>query len=127
MENASRAFVDAVGKSMRAIRAAIGAATIDPALLTAAEWIQYEDYLRREQIDAAILELSKAGATIKEIVRSAGFSRGLVRKVLRGQRTDVFRIREGSLETYLPGLDEQWAPRRPLADEGAGTRPSVRK
>ncbi len=107
MENASRAFVDAVEKSMRAIRAAIGAATIDPALLTAAERIQYEGYLRREETNAAIL--SKGGATIKEIVRSTGFSRGLVRKVLSGQRTDVFRIREGSLEAYLPWLDEQWS------------------
>lgn len=48
MESASRAFLDAVGKSMRSIRAAIGEATISPALLTAAERIQYEGYLRRE-------------------------------------------------------------------------------
>ena len=109
MENASRAFVDAVTKSMRAIRGAIGAATINPELLTAAERIQYEGYLRREETNAAILELSKTGATIKQIVRSTGFSRGLVRKVLRGQRTDVFRVREGSLEAYLPWLDEQWS------------------
>jgi transposase len=109
IENASRAFVDAVGKSMRAIRNAIGTATINPELLTAAERIQYEGYLRREETNAAILELSKGGATIKQIVRSTGFSRGLVRKVLRGQRTDVFRIREGSLEAYLPWLDEQWS------------------
>ena len=34
---------------MRQIRAAIGAATIDPDLLTAAERIQYEGYLRREE------------------------------------------------------------------------------
>jgi hypothetical protein len=46
---------------------------------------------------------------MKQIVRSTGFSRGLIRKVLRGQRTDVFRIREGSLEAYLPWLDEQWS------------------
>ncbi len=42
MENASRAFLDAVCASMRQIRHAIGAATIDPALLTAAERLQYE-------------------------------------------------------------------------------------
>jgi transposase len=41
MENASRAFLDAVRESMRQVRAAIGAATIDPTLLTAAERIQY--------------------------------------------------------------------------------------
>jgi transposase len=34
MENASRAFLDAVRKSMRRIRTVIGATTIDPKLLT---------------------------------------------------------------------------------------------
>ena len=42
MENASRAFLDAVGKSMRQIRKAIGAARMDPKLLTYAEKLQYE-------------------------------------------------------------------------------------
>ena len=41
MENASSAFLDAVRKSMRAIRGAIGATTISPALLTSAEKLQY--------------------------------------------------------------------------------------
>ena len=40
MENASRAFFDAVRKSMRQIRTAIGTTTINPDLLTAAERIQ---------------------------------------------------------------------------------------
>ena len=38
MENASHAFLDAVRKSMRQVRAAIGAATINPKLLTSAGW-----------------------------------------------------------------------------------------
>ena len=109
MENASRAFLDAVRKSMRQIRSAIGAATINPDLLTAAERLQYEGYLRREETNAAILALAKDGVTIKEIVRRSGCSRGLVRKVLRGQRSDVFRVRENSLEVYLQWLDAQWA------------------
>ncbi len=94
--------LDAVRKSMRQIRSAIGAATINPGLLTAAEKLQYEGYLRREEANAAILAMAKEGATIKEIVRSAGYSRGLVRKVLRGQRSDIFRVRSSSLEAYLP-------------------------
>ena len=69
MENASHAFLDAVRKSMRQIRVAIGAAKIDPDLLTAAETIQYEGYLRREETNAVILGLAKDGVTIKEIVR----------------------------------------------------------
>lgn len=102
MENASRAFLDAVRKSMRQIRTAIGAATINPDLLSAAERIQYEGYLRREDTNSAILGLSKDGVTIKEIVRRTGYSRGLIRRVLRGQRSDVFRVGESSLELHLP-------------------------
>jgi len=109
MENASRAFLDAVQKSMRQIRRAIGAATINPDLLTAAERIQYEGYLRREEANAVILGLAKEGITIKEIVRRTGHSRGLVRRMLRGQRSDVFRVRESSLEVHLEWLDAQWA------------------
>jgi len=109
MENASRAFLDAVRKSMRQIRGAIGAATINPDLLTAAERIQYEGYLRREEANAGILDLAEEGIRIKEIVRRTGHSRGLVRKVLRGHRSDVFRVRESSLEVHLQWLDEQWA------------------
>jgi transposase len=108
MENASHAFLDAVRKSMRQVRAAIGAATIDPDLLTAAERIQYEGYLQREDANAAILARAEKGASIKEVVRETGYSRGLVRKVLRGQRSDVFRTRESSLEPYLPWLDARW-------------------
>jgi transposase len=48
MENASGAFLTAVRKSMRPIRTAIGATTINPELLTCAERLQYEGYLRRE-------------------------------------------------------------------------------
>jgi transposase len=112
MENASRAFLDAVRKSMRQIRAAIGAATINPELLTAAERLQYDGYLHREEENAVILRLAKEGVSIKEIVRRTGYSRGLVRKVARGQRSDVFRVRESSLELYLPWLDAQWTAGR---------------
>ena len=112
MENASRAFLDAVRKSMRQIRRAVGAMTINPALLTAAERVQYEGYLHREDTNTAILTLAKDGIAIKEIVRRTGHSRGLVRHVLRGDRSDVFRMRETSLEAYLPWLDGQWAAGR---------------
>jgi transposase len=47
MENASRAFLDAVRKTMRQIRTTIGATKINPELLTAAERLQYEGYQRR--------------------------------------------------------------------------------
>ncbi|MGO4339877.1 ISL3 family transposase [Labrys sp. KB_33_2] len=108
MENASRAFLEAVRKSMRPIRAVLGAATINPDLLTAAERLQYEGYLRREETNATIFELAKEGIAIREIARRTGHSRGVVRKVLRGQRADIFRVRESSLELHLPWLDVQW-------------------
>jgi len=109
MENASRAFLDAVRRSMRQIRSAIGGITINPDLLTAAERIQYQGYLRREETNAAILALAGEGLGIKEIVRRTGHSRGLIRRILRGQRSDVFRTRESSLDLFLPWLDAQWA------------------
>jgi transposase len=109
MENASRAFLDAVRKTMRQIRAAIGATTINPELLTAAERLQYEGYQRREEVNAAILALAKDNVPIKEIVRRLGHSRQLVRRVIRGERQDIFRTRQSSLERHLPWLDAQWS------------------
>ena len=64
------------------------ASVIDPSLLTSAEKLQYEGYVRREETNAAILSLSQQGIAIKEIVRRTGYSRGLIRKILRGQRSD---------------------------------------
>jgi transposase len=109
MENASHAFRDAVRKCMRQIRTTITAAKVDPALLTFAEKLQYEGYLRREETNASILALSEQKVPIKEIVRRTGYSRGLIRKILRGQRSDIFRTKCSSLEPYLPWLDSQWA------------------
>ena len=109
MENASAAFLDAVRKSMRPIRSAIGATTINPYLLTCAERLQYEGYLRREETTTAILALVKGGVAIRQIVRRTGHSRKLVRQVVRGERTDVFRVRQSTIEAHLPYLDTQWA------------------
>lgn len=108
MENASQAFLDAVRKSMRQIRSTIGATVINPELLTCAERLQYEGFLRREEVNAAILVLSQDGVPIKQIVKRTGYARQTVRRVLRGERTDIFRPRQSSLEAQLPWLDAQW-------------------
>jgi transposase len=108
MHNASQAFLDAVRKSMRQIRRVIGAATINPDLLTSAERLQYEGYLRREETNAAILALWKDGVPIKQIVKRTGHHRQTVRRIVRGERSDVFRPRQSSLEAHLPWLDAQW-------------------
>ena len=108
MENASRAFLDAVRKSMRDIRRAIGAITIDPDLLTAAERLQYEGYLRRDEANTVVMSLAGTGTAIKEIVRRTGLSRGTVRQIMRGNRQEVFRVRQSSLDLYLPRLEALW-------------------
>jgi transposase len=109
MENASAAFLDAVRRSMRVIRTAIGATAITPELLTSAERLQYEGYLRRKEINAAITVLVRDGVPLKEIVRRTGHSRKLVRQVSRGESTDIFRTRQSTLDTHLLFLDAQWA------------------
>lgn len=108
METASRAFLDAVNRSMRRIRQAVGGKVVDLTLLTSGEKLQYEGYLRRQETNKAILQLSKDGVFIRQIVRQTGHSRKLVRDVLRGQRLDVFRARPSSLDNWLPWLNERW-------------------
>ena len=80
MENASAAFLDAVRKSMSAIRIAVGAATVDPERRTCVERLQYEGFLRRQATSEAISTLSRQGMPIKTIARTTGHSRKLVRK-----------------------------------------------
>jgi transposase len=60
------------------------------------------------QTNAAIVKLAGAGTPIREIVRRTGHGRKLVRQVIRGERTDVFRMRQSSLDTHVPLLDEMW-------------------
>jgi transposase len=109
MENASAAFLEAVRRSMRQIRIALGSTTIDPALLTHAERLQHEGYLRREEAYEIIRALAKAGTSIKEIVRRTGRSRKLVRDIVRGGGGDVFRCRSNVLEPHLAWLDAEWS------------------
>jgi len=45
------------------------------------------------------------GVPIKQIGRQTGHSRKLVRQIVRGERNDIFRSRQSSLEAYLPWLD----------------------
>ncbi len=71
----------------------------------------------------AILTLSRQGVLIRQIARTTGHSRKLVRDVLRGITGDVFRTRQSSLETYRPRLDAE----RPKAQACSATmRPSWR-
>ena len=109
MENASAAFLEAVRRSMRPIRQALGSTVIDPALLTCAERLQHDGYLRRQEAYGAIRALVQTGTSIREIVRRTGRSRKLVREIARGGGGDVFRCRSNSLEPHLAWLDAEWA------------------
>jgi transposase len=91
MENASRALLDAVRASMHQIRVTVGATVINLDLLTSAERLQYEGYLRREETNAAIMAQIKAGVPLRRIARNTGHSRKVVRAVARGEWSDVFR------------------------------------
>ncbi|MCK1479944.1 ISL3 family transposase [Bradyrhizobium sp. 197] len=109
MENASAAFLDAVCRSMNRIRTAIGTTTIAPELLTCAEKLRYQGYLRRQDSHAVVTALASDGVSLKEIVRRTGHSRNLVRQISRGGGTDMFRTRQSTLDGHLPFLDAQWS------------------
>lgn len=109
LENASAAFLAAVQRRMPAIRKAIGAQTLDPKLLTAAGKLQYEGFQRRQQTNRMVRQMSNDGTPIRRIARLTGLSRGLVRQIVRGEREDVFRIRESSLTLWLPQLERECA------------------
>src|SRR6266699_3383972 len=109
MENASAAFLEAVRRSMRPIRMALGSTVIDPALLTHAERLQPDGHLRREEAYGAIRTLAQVGTPIREIVRRTGRSRKLVREIVRGGGGDVFRCRSNTLEPHLAWLEAEWS------------------
>jgi len=70
--------------------------------------LQYDEYLRREYTNFVIRGLVGEGLSIEEIVRRTGHSRELVRSIVRVQMTDIFRVRQTSLEPHLPWLEAQW-------------------
>lgn len=113
MANASEAFLDAVRKSMRSIRAVIGAAVINPDLLTLPNACNWKVICAARKLTARTwrclrMALFKDGAPIKQIVNSAGLARATMPRIVRGQRSDVFRTRQSTLDAELPWLDAQW-------------------
>ena len=108
MANASAAFLEAVRRAMKPLREALGVMTVDPDLLTSVERRQLEGAKRRDEINATVLALREKGVSLKEIGRSKGLSRGTVRRIVRGQRNDVFRPRHSSLAAFERMLENLW-------------------
>ena len=107
--NASAAFLDAVRGHMPEIRRAFGSRDIDPALLTCAEKLQWDGWQRRKQINDVVLTLRRSGMAIKAIGRETGIARMTIRRILRGTRDDIFRVRSSSLEPWTERLDAEWS------------------
>ena len=108
MENASGAFLDAVrspcARSGRPWSFGDRPVASDLCRETAVRGVCTP---RRDQRRHSLIEASK-GLRSRRSCGAPGTSRGLIRKILRGQRSDVFRVRQSSLDPYLPWLDEQW-------------------
>lgn len=92
---------------MPVIRRTVGATELDPALLTAAERLQYEGIQRRQQTNQLVRQMAGEGVPIERMVRSTGLSRGLIRRIVRTEREDVFRVRQNSLTPWLPRLEQE--------------------
>ncbi|MCC7049383.1 MAG: hypothetical protein IT562_21925 [Alphaproteobacteria bacterium] len=103
-------------------REALGTAEVSPALLTCAERIQYEGFLRREKTNQTIGALADDGMPMKAIVRHTACSRQVVRQILRGERGDVFRVRMSSLEPWLAELDREWTAAATAPNSGGVSR-----
>ena len=93
---------------MPLIRQALASSEIDPALLTAAERIQHDGFLTRQENNKVVRDLAKTGVPIKEITCRTGRSRKLVRSILRGEHRDVFRCRSSTLDNHLGKLGAEW-------------------
>ena len=89
------------------IRKAFGSRAIDLGLLTGAERFLNEGFLRHQQTNSTVRRMAGDGLLIKQNIRMTGLSRNLVRQIRRGEREDAFRLRQSSLEPWLPWLTRE--------------------
>lgn len=58
--------------------------------------------------DSVLAPRARRTDRLDHIVKRTGHHRQTVRRIVRGERSDVFRPRQSSLEAHLPWLDAQW-------------------
>jgi len=108
-ENASAAFLAAVRSELPRLRKALSPETpVDPETWSKAERIQREAAATREAVNSQVLALAAQGVPLKAIARTTGLSRQTIRKIARGQRHDMFRTRQSSLDPWLVRLEAEW-------------------
>lgn len=108
-ENASVAFLSAVRSELPRLRKVFSPETpVDPETLSKAELIQWEAAMARQAINSQVLALAAQGVPLKAMARTTGLSRQTIRKIVRGQRHDLFRTRLSSLDPWLVRLEAEW-------------------
>ncbi len=108
-ENASAAFLSAVRSELPKLRKALSPHTpIDPVILSKAERIQWRAAAAREVVNEHILALAAQGTPLKAIARTTSLSRQTIRKIVRGQRHEIFRTRQTSPDPWLVRLEAEW-------------------
>lgn len=109
-ENASAAFLSVVRTELPRLRKALSPNTpVDPAILSKAERIQWEAAAAREVVDEQILGLAAQGTALKAIARTTGLLRQTIRKIVCGQRHDIFRGRQSALDPWLVRREAEWS------------------
>lgn len=119
MENSSRAFLDAVSKSMRQIRQAVGSTVVDPKLLT---------YAERRHIPVAMMA---AGRTHQRRIGRLRMWRGVVRRACRACQAVRFHplLIEPDMQICRIRLSDETSrlhKRRAAAKPAIRTRPKRR-
>lgn len=109
-ENASAAFLSAVRSELPRLRKALSPKRpIDPETLSKAERLQRETAMTREAVNRQVLAWASLGMPLKAMARTTGLSRQTIRKIARGQRHDILRTRQSSLDPWGVRLEADWA------------------
>jgi len=124
LENCSAAVLEAVKRTMPALRAAAQLAssapvaapmTVPPAAdpdapppMTSAQRLQYEAWQRRVQVHGEVMRLHWQGVAIRHIARDLALSRNTVRRWVRGEQPELHRPRMHSLDPWRAVLERRW-------------------